>query len=812
MKLVCLVTLVLTLGAAPGSRMTSQQIAFPGTPAGRSASAWFDAFNSGHEASMRAFFEAHLSAPALARRAMDDRLALYRDMHGDHGRLTPVTVLASDPLHMSVVASDVHGDRLTLSFDCEPEPPNGLLGVRVEMGAGAAPPASPEPGAGSSVTPSDAIARWAAMLDSLGRSDAFSGTALIARHDTVLFERAWGLASRERNVPNTLDTKFNLGSINKVFTKLAIAQLVEQGRIRLDDTIDRYLPDYPRDVASRVTVRQLLGHRGGVGDVFGDRYGHADRSKLRTVADWIPLFRDEPLHFAPGTRQEYSNGGYVLLGAIIEQASGANYYDYVRRHIYTPLGMNDTDHFADDETVAARADGYTRRAGAAGRALRPGAGETGPAVAEPTPWINNAATRPMRGSPAGGGYSTLHDLLRFTQALRRGTLVRPETLRDGFEDLAADRDGNTGVFFGGGAPGINAAVALEGPWTVIVLANVDPPAAEQAARIARALGGGGGPGDGVRVRIGGGASGVETDAAASPAAHAAHGGATETGPGTMAVHAPRDFGKPARTTLPAAGVDVPMFRSAHLPVVEVEVNGRGPYRFAIDTGAQGSARIDSALAVTLGLHTVGEAMSGDPSGRHARPVALVAIDALEIGGARFEQLTASIRSDGLQRPGEHLDGILGFGLFAECLLTLDYPAGRVRLEQGVLPPGSDVVPITIARGIPSTRIQVDSLTLDADVDAGSMGGFTLPARLESTLALASPPRVVGRARTAGNTFDIEAAELQGHVRLAGHDFPHASVTFQPVFPMANVGARVLQDFRVTFDQRNARMRMVRVGG
>src|SRR5206468_12782832 len=146
-------------------------------------------------------------------------------------------------------------------------------------------------------------------------------------------------------------------------------------------------------------------HRGGIGDVFGDAYDRADTARLRRVADWIPLFRDQPLAFEPGTRQQYSNGGYVLLGAIVEKVSGEDYYDYMRHHVYGPLGLRNTDHYAKDDHVANLANGYTRHRDPEVVIGADGLG-------------NNDPTRPMRGSPAGGGYSTLADLLAFTQALR----------------------------------------------------------------------------------------------------------------------------------------------------------------------------------------------------------------------------------------------------------------------------------------------------------------------------------------------------------------------------------------------------------
>jgi len=170
-----------------------------------------------------------------------------------------------------------------------------------------------------------------------------------------------------------------------------------------------------------------------------------------------------------------------------------------------------------------------------------------------------------------------------------------------------------------------------------------------------------------------------------------------------------------------------------------------------------------------------------------------------------------VLSGGERRMGEPLDGILGFGLFKQFLFTLDYPANRVRIERGDLPPvnGQDVIACTTRHGVPSVRFQVDSLWLDADVDAGAMGGFTLPASLAAKLPLVSEPRVVGRARTVGNEFEITAADLRGSVRLGGLEFPGATLGFQPIFPMCNIGSRVLRDFRITFDQKNGRMRLVR---
>jgi hypothetical protein len=327
---------------------------------------------------------------------------------------------------------------------------------------------------------------------------------------------------------------------------------------------------------------------------------------------------------------------------------------------------------------------------------------------------------------------------------------------------------------------------MEGDWTLVVLANLDPPAAERVGEEAR--------GWMARAGAGGGRGGAR---------RVVHAGGPED-----------PLSAPGRILLPPGGVDVPMVRAGHLPAVEVRINGQGPFLFGIDTGGAGAARIDSALAAKLGLARVGEVMAGDPSGRNMVPMALVKVESIELGGARFEGLTASVRN--YNEPGRggrdtHLDGILGFGLFSTGLFTLDYPHARVKVEMGELPPadGAAVLAYGAERGIPHVPLRVAGRTIDADVDAGAMGGFSLPAALADSLPLAGPPRVVGRARTVTNTFEIKAADLKGEIALGNQTFPNPTVAFQPLFPMANVGARVLQDFVVTFDEKHQRMRLAK---
>jgi len=294
-----------------------------------------------------------------------------------------------------------------------------------------------------------------ARVDSLANAQQFSGVILVARNGTPLVERAYGMADREAGRPNDLETAFNLGSINKFFTATAIRQLAAAGKLEIDSSLARAWPDYPnQDVARRVTIRQILAHRSGIqGNIFGAPPGKT-RHEVRSLRDYVELVKNQPLQFEPGSRQQYSNAGYIVLGLLIERLSGESYYDYVRRHIYEPAGMTRSGSWPVDSLPANTAFGYTR--GGEGAALS-----------------RNTDLLPGRGSSAGGGYATAHDLLRLLNALRENKIPN------------APPAGGVGV--AGGAPGINAVMEGDsgGGYDVIVLANLDPPSAEKMAEAIR---------------------------------------------------------------------------------------------------------------------------------------------------------------------------------------------------------------------------------------------------------------------------------------------------------------------------------------
>lgn len=320
------------------------------------------------------------------------------------------------------------------------------------------------------------IDRTRQLLDRMTLADKFAGDVLIAKDGRAILAQAYGLADREHRIPNALRTRFGMASVAKMFTAVATLQLVEAGKVKLDDPVGKYLTDYPnQEVASKVTIRDLLNHTGGTGDIFGPEFSsHAPA--LHTHEDYIRLFGSRPPRFEPGSRFEYSNYGYVILGAVIDRVSGQNYDDYVRNHIYIPAGMTSTAMPEPGyKPVPDLSLGYTKRGG-----------ET---------WHTDRAAAQVRGTAAGGGYTTVGDLLRFANALHDNKLLDArdtELLKTcdiatpigihysyGFEVITTNGVRCFGE--GGLGPGMddNFSVCPAPGYVVVVLANMDPPAGQR---------------------------------------------------------------------------------------------------------------------------------------------------------------------------------------------------------------------------------------------------------------------------------------------------------------------------------------------
>jgi len=257
----------------------------------------------------------------------------------------------------------------------------------------------------SRVPPAEAVQPVEAALARATAEGRFSGVALIAKDGRPLFQHAYGMADREHGVANTLETRINLGSMNKMFTAVAIAQLVAQGKLSFQDPLSKYIPDFPTAAAARkIRIEHLLTHTSGLGDYFTDRFF---RERPTTVAAMLDVAReDTTLAFEPGSQQRYSNTAFLVLGAVIEKVTGEDYYDYVRDHVFAPAGMTSSSWPLGAEP---------------GRAFE--------YEISPRTGMQPRADGFQRGSPAGGGVSTVGDMLRFSQALLSGRLVPQEYVR-----------------------------------------------------------------------------------------------------------------------------------------------------------------------------------------------------------------------------------------------------------------------------------------------------------------------------------------------------------------------------------------------
>jgi D-alanyl-D-alanine carboxypeptidase len=307
-----------------------------------------------------------------------------------------------------------------------------------------------------------------AKLEALRAQDALSGALQVAQNGNVLLDWRGGDADRTAGIQVGVGTQFRLASSNKMFTAVAILQLVQEGKLSLDDTIGKHLPDYPnKAVAGTVNVRQLLTHTSGLGDFFGDDFEQYSAS-LKTLDDYVQRFARDAPHFTPGSQDSYSNYGFIVLGRIIEAVSGQSYYAYLEEHILRPAGMTGTGFEPETVSVPQRAVAYTKKDGQ---------------------WVRETKSLPWRGMSAGGGYSTVADMVKFAEALRSGWLVSPALLQQattaqnhkgwygfGFVVQGEGREHQYG--HEGGAPGSNSTIVVlpaQG-YVIVGLANVDPDA------------------------------------------------------------------------------------------------------------------------------------------------------------------------------------------------------------------------------------------------------------------------------------------------------------------------------------------------
>ncbi len=321
----------------------------------------------------------------------------------------------------------------------------------------------------------NAIAEY---VDRAEQKDLFSGTVLVAKYDKILYEKACGEASKRFHVPNNMDTKFNLGSMNKMFTATAIGKLVDLGKLSFGESSETYVDEswLPTDKTKKITIHHLLTHTSGLGSYFNKNYWNGSRELYRSVNDFKPLVQGDKLAFEPGSGYQYSNTGMLLLGVVIESISGQSYFDFIREHIYQPAKMNDSDSYEMDFPEENLAIGYIR------------------SKDDRYEWENNLYKHVIKGGPAGGGFSTVRDLYRFALAMLENKLVSEITRdkmwtnhSDGYGYGFGIQEGPVGkvVGHGGGFPGLNGNldIFVDQGYVVAVLSNYDQGAQPIASKI-----------------------------------------------------------------------------------------------------------------------------------------------------------------------------------------------------------------------------------------------------------------------------------------------------------------------------------------
>ena len=313
---------------------------------------------------------------------------------------------------------------------------------------------------------------YAAKADSIVRSYAdeglYRGSVIVIKDGQPVFRKAYGMANSEWDVANTPDTKFRIGSITKQFTAIAILQLAEQGKLKLDDAVAKHYDGAPA-AWEKITIHHLLNHTSGIPSYTGMKgfFEKSSRNPL-TPAEIVKLTQDQALEFEPASQFKYNNTGYVLLGYVIEKASGMKYADYVRKYIFEPADMKDSGYDTHAGVLKKRATGYLPD------------GSTAPYLDMTLPHA------------AGSLYSTVDDFVKWDQALHAGKLVSQDSWKrmttPGKSDYGYGLNikpiaGHAAMAHGGGINGFNTQFIRfpEDKVAVAVFSNVNGPAADTLA-------------------------------------------------------------------------------------------------------------------------------------------------------------------------------------------------------------------------------------------------------------------------------------------------------------------------------------------
>lgn len=436
------------------------------TAAGKQFAAWLDALNSGRREALQQFIATNFEPPPNVTLPVERITNRHFGTYKITGGFVARKVANSSPEKITVfLEAKRTGFWMTISMAVTATAPNKILGMGFRNTE-----APPELLPKEKLSENKIKNNLHNLITKLIESNQFSGVILVAKNGKPIYQRAVGEANRAWSIRNRIDTKFNVASIGKMFTAVAVAQLVEQGKLSYDDPLSKVLPDYPnKEMAQKITVHHLLTHTSGLKE--GIPLDNSFRRGFRTVKDYLPAAAIDTLRFEPGTKLEYGSYGYLLLGAIVERVSGEDYYSYVREHIFKPAGMINTDNYELDAEPPNLATGYMDAAGNTRR--------------------SNVFLLPVKGLPFGLGYSTAEDLVKFNLALLNHKLLNSKSLETvwsagkidynepdnkyGYGFIVKRYNGTRIIGHGGGGFGITNKFDMypELGYTVVILNNID---------------------------------------------------------------------------------------------------------------------------------------------------------------------------------------------------------------------------------------------------------------------------------------------------------------------------------------------------
>lgn len=437
---------------------------FPSLANKELAPSFIAVFNEGSRIEVINYLSEHMSKSRIETYGIDAHVGVFLNSQNTFGRLDVIKVLPpSNGNERIEVISNNNKLKYNLIINKE-------KGAPYKINYFALQDSKSENNSKKSISKKELALELSSFINNLSMKDAFSGSVLVAKGNDVIFKGSVGYANKTWKIKNNIDTKFSLGSMNKMFTAIAALQLIEKGKLKFDDKLIQFVDKswLPKGESDSITIRQLLTHTSGLGNFFNDEFNQSNKEAYRNLDAYKPLISQSELLFVPGSRNRYSNSGMLMLGLVVEKVSGQSYYGYVQKHIYNKANMLNSGSFELDSVTDNLASGYLKRM-------------------HSDQWVDSIYARAIKGSPAGGGFSSAEDLYQFAIALTEFRLLGKKLTEDAYTEKTqynsafwygygfsvSGEENNRVVGHGGAYLGVDARldIHLDSGFIVVILAN-----------------------------------------------------------------------------------------------------------------------------------------------------------------------------------------------------------------------------------------------------------------------------------------------------------------------------------------------------